>query len=75
MKDIAPTIDAQTMEFHYGTHYKAYVDKMNKALGTAPATVKSSDLTSKRVRWWGCPCVLCGSLDRTGSSLEVVLCV
>lgn len=47
LKDIAPTIDAQTMEFHYATHYKAYVDNLNKALGTAPASVKSSDLTSK----------------------------
>lgn len=47
LKDIAPTIDAQTMEFHYGTHYKAYVDNLNKALGTAQASVKSSDLTSK----------------------------
>jgi superoxide dismutase len=47
LKDIAPTIDAQTMDFHFNTHYKAYVDNLNKALGTAPAAAKSSDLTSE----------------------------
>jgi len=43
---IDPTIDAKTMDFHFNTHYKAYVDNLNKATATAAPSVKSSDLTS-----------------------------
>jgi len=33
---LAPVISAQTLEFHYGKHHKAYVDNANKLLaGTA----------------------------------------
>lgn len=32
---LEPYIDAKTMNFHYGTHYKAYVDNLNKATAEA----------------------------------------
>jgi Fe-Mn family superoxide dismutase len=44
---LEPHIDAKTMNLHYGKHYKAYVDNLNKATATAAARVKASDLTSK----------------------------
>jgi Fe-Mn family superoxide dismutase len=44
---IDPTIDAKTMDFHFNTHYKAYVDNLNKATATAAPSVKASDLSSK----------------------------
>jgi Fe-Mn family superoxide dismutase len=28
--DLAPTVSANTLSFHYGKHYKAYVDNINK---------------------------------------------
>jgi len=43
---IDPTIDAKTMDFHYNTHYKAYVDNLNKATAAAGPSVKAADLTS-----------------------------
>jgi len=43
---IDPTIDAKTMDFHFNTHYKAYVDNLNKATATAAPSVKASDLSS-----------------------------
>lgn len=30
--DLAPHISEQTLEFHYGKHHQAYVDKTNKAI-------------------------------------------
>jgi hypothetical protein len=44
---IAPAIDNKTMHFHYGTHYKAYVDNLNKATAAATNDVRSKDLTSE----------------------------
>ena len=32
---LAPTISAETIEYHYGKHHKAYVDNLNKF---APST-------------------------------------
>ena len=29
---LEPSIDKMTMEIHHGTHHKAYVDNVNKAL-------------------------------------------
>lgn len=43
---LEPHIDAKTMNLHYGKHYKAYVDNLNKATATAAARVKASDLTT-----------------------------
>ncbi|MFN7938246.1 MAG: superoxide dismutase [Bryobacteraceae bacterium] len=34
---LEPYIDARTMEIHHGKHHQAYVDNLNKALGTQPA--------------------------------------
>lgn len=47
MESLEPNIDAKTMNFHYGTHYKAYVDNLNKATAAAGSSVMSSDLTSE----------------------------
>ena len=36
MKALEPHMSARTLEFHYGKHYKAYVDKLNELIaGTA----------------------------------------
>ena len=32
MDALAPTISAETLEFHYGKHHKAYVDNLNKLI-------------------------------------------
>ncbi|HEU0121129.1 MAG TPA: superoxide dismutase [Bryobacteraceae bacterium] len=34
---LEPYIDARTMEIHHGKHHQAYVDNLNKALGTEPS--------------------------------------
>lgn len=47
LESLEPNIDSKTMNFHYGTHYKAYVDNLNKATASAGASVKSSDLSSE----------------------------
>ena len=39
---LEPHIDARTMEIHYTKHHKAYVDNLNKALGSAPDLEKKS---------------------------------
>jgi superoxide dismutase, Fe-Mn family len=36
MSALAPTISKETLEFHYGKHHKAYIDKMNELLGDSP---------------------------------------
>jgi Fe-Mn family superoxide dismutase len=33
---LAPTISKETLEFHYGKHHKAYVDKLNQLLEGKP---------------------------------------
>lgn len=38
---LEPTISANTMSFHYGKHYAAYVDKVNKLLAGSPLEGKS----------------------------------
>ena len=46
LKDLEPNIDAQTMKFHYGTHYKAYVDNLNAATKEAgSSSARSADLS------------------------------
>ena len=32
---LAPHISAETLEFHYGKHHKAYVDKLNTLVDLA----------------------------------------
>jgi len=44
--ELEPTIDSKTMHLHYGTHYKGYVDNLNKATASAAAGVKSADLST-----------------------------
>ena len=36
LKDLAPVINRQTMNFHYNVHYKGYIKKLNEALGNKP---------------------------------------
>jgi Fe-Mn family superoxide dismutase len=38
---LAPYISANTLEFHYGKHHKAYVDNANKLLENTPLAEKS----------------------------------
>jgi len=44
LDSLEPHIDAKTMNFHYGTHYKAYVDNMNTA--AADSGNRAKDLTT-----------------------------
>jgi Fe-Mn family superoxide dismutase len=42
---LAPTISAETIDYHYGKHHKAYVDNLNKfAEGTKYATMSLEDI-------------------------------
>jgi len=34
---LVPVIDKETMELHHGRHHRAYVDNLNKAVGSDPA--------------------------------------
>src|SRR5512133_263827 len=38
---LAPTISANTLEFHYGKHHKAYVDNLNKLIAGTDLEAKS----------------------------------
>jgi superoxide dismutase, Fe-Mn family len=38
---LAPHLSAETLEFHYGKHHKAYVDNLNKLLEGKPEANKS----------------------------------
>ena len=38
---LAPHISAETLEFHYGKHHKAYVDNLNKLTEGKPEATKS----------------------------------
>jgi Fe-Mn family superoxide dismutase len=38
---LAPHLSAETLEFHYGKHHKAYVDNLNKLLDGKPEAEKS----------------------------------
>ncbi len=43
---LEPHFDAQTMQIHHGKHHQAYITNANKALETAPETVRSLDAES-----------------------------
>jgi superoxide dismutase, Fe-Mn family len=38
---LAPHLSAETLEFHYGKHHKAYVDNLNKLVDGKPEATKS----------------------------------
>ena len=45
---LAPTISAETMEYHYGKHHQTYVDNLNKAVaGTADENASLEDIITK----------------------------
>lgn len=44
--DLEPQIDAKTVELHYGTHYKGYVDNLNKATRAAGGGADGDDADS-----------------------------
>ena len=45
---LAPVISANTLEFHYGKHHKAYVDNLNKLIeGTDLATANLETIIAK----------------------------
>lgn len=45
---LAPTISKETIEYHYGKHHKAYVDKTNTMVeGTANANLSLEELVQK----------------------------
>ena len=45
---LAPTISAETIEYHYGKHHKAYVDNINKLIqGTEFANLSLEDIIKK----------------------------
>jgi Fe-Mn family superoxide dismutase len=41
---LEPAIDTLTMEIHYGRHYKAYVDNLNRAVAADPALARPQTL-------------------------------
>ena len=48
MSDLAPHISQETLEFHYGKHHRAYVDKLNAALpGTEYESMSLEDIIQK----------------------------
>jgi len=48
---LAPTISSNTMNFHYGKHHKAYVDKLNElAAGTKFAEMTLEDVVKATVK-------------------------
>jgi Fe-Mn family superoxide dismutase len=48
MDALAPTISAETLEFHYGKHHKTYVDKLNGLVeGTEFASMSLEDVVKK----------------------------
>jgi len=45
---LAPTISAETMEYHYGKHHQTYVDNLNKAVaGTADENASLEEIIMK----------------------------
>jgi Fe-Mn family superoxide dismutase len=45
LKALEPHMSAQTLEFHYGKHHQAYVDKLNKLIeGTEMAEMSLEDI-------------------------------
>ncbi|MEJ6511244.1 MAG: superoxide dismutase [Acidimicrobiales bacterium] len=45
---LAPTISAETMEYHYGKHHQTYVDNLNKAVaGTTNENASLEDIIMK----------------------------
>ncbi|MES2141809.1 MAG: superoxide dismutase [Pseudomonadota bacterium] len=45
---LAPTISKETLEYHYGKHHKAYVDKLNELIpGTEFANTSLEDIIKK----------------------------
>ncbi len=48
MDALAPTISAETLEFHYGKHHKAYVDNLNNLIkGTEFENASLEDIVKK----------------------------
>ena len=48
MDALAPTLSAETLEFHYGKHHKTYVDKLNGMVeGTEFASMSLEDVVKK----------------------------
>ena len=48
MSALAPYISPETLEFHYGKHHRAYVDKLNAAIqGTEYAQMSLNDIIRK----------------------------
>src|SRR5688500_18777566 len=45
---LEPTISAETIDFHYGKHHKAYVDNLNKMIeGTEFAALSLEEIIKK----------------------------
>ena len=44
---LAPTISAETIEYHYGKHHQGYVDKLNAAIDGTPLAEKSLEAIVK----------------------------
>ena len=45
MSDLSPYISEQTLEYHYGKHYKNYVDTLNKLIaGTEYENMSLEDI-------------------------------
>ena len=48
MKDLEPYMSEQTFNYHYGKHYKTYVDNLNKAIiGTIFENMSLADIIVK----------------------------
>ena len=46
--DLAPVISANTLEFHYGKHHRAYVDNLNKLIAGTPFEKESLEAIIKK---------------------------
>ena len=51
MDALAPVISKETLEYHYGKHHKAYVDKLNELIeGTAYAGMTIEEIVKKSAK-------------------------
>ena len=67
MDALAPHISRETLEYHYGKHHRAYVDKLNELVhGTKFAAMGLADL----VRWTTGPLLALGELGLRGAQLH-----
>ena len=60
---LAPVISAETIDYHYGKHHQAYVNKLNELVSGSDLAVHGGDI--------GCAGVLAALCSRRGQVVAV----